>query len=316
MRELGTPLGLGPREAAAAVYRIVTANMSSGVRAVTVERGQDPRDFSMLAYGGAIGIFATDIARSLGIRRVILPPEAAVFSAQGLLASDDVRTLASSVRWSGGPADDVIAKLRALDEQLLKMLRDVGHSPEHITVEWQGDFKFAGQQWELRVPIPRSADIDASHFTAIQAGFAERYEAEYGPGTAWVGSPVILGSVRVVATGAIASFEPAMHQIVCGAATPVGRRQVYLPMEALDAEVDVYQAADLRPGSTFVGPAVLEQGLTTVQIGRGWSLEVDAWQNCVLTDAPEQSDTHTGTATDRHHHEFESLTSATTGGAV
>lgn len=285
----GPSLGLSPEQAAAAVYRLVTANMSNGVRAVTVERGQDPRQFSMLAYGGAVGVFATDIARSIGIRRVVLPPDAAVFSAHGLIASDDVRTLASSVNWSGGDAAETIQVLRHLDEQVVGMLREVGHPESRISVQWQGDFKFAGQQWELRVPIPRRPDLDVADLLAIQSDFASLYEAEYGPGTAWVGSPVLLGSVRVVATGAVDSFAPAQVAVEPFDVTPDHTRTVFLPLEGAKTDVAVYVSGQLTPGARIVGPAIVEQDLTTVQVGRCWQLDVDGWGNFVMTDTDDGS---------------------------
>src|SRR3979409_1373558 len=104
---------------------MVTANMSNAVRTVTVERGHDPREFSMIAFGGALGIFAADIARTAGIRRVVIPEDA-------------------------GP---VAASFRQLEHDLVASLRAAGYADDRIDVQWQGDFKFAGQQWELTVPI-------------------------------------------------------------------------------------------------------------------------------------------------------------------
>ncbi len=284
LRQVGEPLGLSAEEAAAAVYRLVTANMSSGVRAVTVERGQDPRKFAMLAYGGALGVFATDIARSLGIRQVVLPPDAAVFSAHGLLASDDVRTLTVTVMWSGGDATEILETLRRLDAEAVRMLREVGHADDRITVEWQGELKFAGQQWELLVDIPRKPDVSTTDLLAIQENFATLYEAEYGPGTAWIGSPVLLGSVRVVATGAVDTFEPAALDERPFDVRPDSSRKVYLPLEAVTETVDVYAAHRLTPGARLTGPAIVEHDMTTVQVSRGWRLDVDRWQNFVMTD--------------------------------
>ncbi|MFD9663542.1 hydantoinase/oxoprolinase family protein [Rhodococcus sp. NPDC059968] len=283
-RELGKPLGLDAVQSAAAVYRMVTANMSNAVRSVTVERGHDPRTFSLFAFGGAVGIFAADIARSLGIRRIVLPSDAAVFSAHGLLASDDVRTHARSAMWSGGDATDVAASLRELDAQLTQSLRDAGYSDDQIDVQWQGDLKFAGQQWELKVPIPRKDELTEADLVKVQEAFPERYEAEYGKGTAWVGNPVVLMSVRVIATGHAKSYEPAPAVVRKASAQSSGRRSVYLPLAGEQVELDVYHADQLAPGARLVGPAMVEHPLTTIQVPQGWQLEMDQWGNCVLTD--------------------------------
>lgn len=295
-REIGKPLGTDAVGAATAVHRMVIADMSNAVRAVTVERGHDPRRFAMVAFGGALGTFAADIARSVGIRRVVIPADAAVFSARGLLASDDVRSRARSAMWQAGSADDVVAALRELDEELVTALRAAGHPEDRIDVEWQGDFKFAGQQWELRVPIPRRRDPAdtgrvSADLTDIQDRFADLYEAEYGAGTAWVGSPVVLMSVRVVATGRVQAAEIAPRPDDDSVPTPVGARRVHLGGQ--DTDIDVYDAITLPVGGRLAGPAVLEHPLTTITLPAGWELQLDGHGNYLLTDvgtAPASED--------------------------
>jgi N-methylhydantoinase A len=287
-RDLGKPLGLTAVQSAAAVYRIVTANMSNAVRSVTVERGHDPRTFSLFAYGGAVGIFAADIARTLGIRKIVLPADAAVFSASGLLASDDVRTHARSTMWAGGDASEVVASLRELDAELTQSLRDAGYSDDEIDVQWQGDFKFAGQQWELAAPIPRTNELTEADLVKVQEAFPERYEAEYGKGTAWIGNPVVLMSVRVIATARANVYEPLAAAVQEQRARPSRRRSVYLPLVGRQTDLDVYDIHDLSPGATLAGPAIVEHSLTTVQVPAGWRLVVDEWGDLVLTDIADR----------------------------
>ncbi|MDT7751738.1 MAG: N-methylhydantoinase [Pseudonocardiales bacterium] len=290
-REVGKPLGLDAQQSAAAVYRMVTANMSNAVRTVTVERGHDPREFSMIAFGGALGIFAADIARTAGIRRVVIPADAAVFSAQGLLASDVVRTQARSALWSGGDAGPVAASFRQLEHDLVASLRAAGYADDRIDVQWQGDFKFAGQQWELTVPIPRRDDLSEVDLAHLQAQFPEAYEAEYGKGTAWVGNPVLLMSVRVIATGRAQPYQPVPAALPTEPPPVIasGTRRIHLPLAGRDTEVDIYDATALRPGAELAGPALLEHPLTTIQVPSGWRLRVDEWGNYVLTDTSKEN---------------------------
>lgn len=285
---VGKPLGMDAVRAAAAVYRMVTANMSNAVRSVTVERGHDPRTFSLFAFGGALGIFAADIARSLGIRQIVLPADAAVFSAHGLLASDDVRTHARSAMWSGGDATQIAVSLRELESELTRSLRAAGYTDDRIDVQWQGDLKFAGQQWELKVPLPRKDDLNEADLVEVQEGFPERYEAEYGKGSAWVGNPVVLMSVRVIATGRAKTFQPAPGVVHNRSAAPSGSRSVYLPLLGVQVDLAVYQAKELTPGAQFTGPAMVEHPLTTIQVPQGWHLEVDQWGNYILTDTNDE----------------------------
>lgn len=285
-REIAKPLGVDVVRGAAAIYRMVTANMSNAVRTVTVERGHDPRHFAMVAYGGALGIFAADIARTAGIRKVVIPADAAVFSAYGLLNSDDVRTQARSAAWAGGDATHVAAGLGELDSRLVGALNAAGHSDEDIEVEWEGEFKYLGQQWELPVRLPRRADLTETDLAEVQARFPALYEAEYGSGTAWTGAPIVMMSIRVTATGKVAALAPTPAELPATppVVQPSGSRTVFLPMVGKEAELAVYAAHRAVPGSEIAGPALLEHPLTMVQVPPGWKLRVDEWGDYVLTD--------------------------------
>lgn len=286
-REIGKPLDVDAVHAAAAVYRMVTANMSNAVRTVTVERGHDPRAFSMVAYGGALGIFAADIAREVGIRQVIIPADAAVFSATGLLNSDDVRTRSRSALWVGGDAATIASTLSQLDDELVATLRAAGYADEAIDVVWEGEFKYASQQWELPVSLPRDRNLSEADLVDAQSRYGTLYEAEYGSGSAWVGSPVVLVAVRVTATGRVAALEPTPAQPVPESEQRLpatGSRTVFLPLLGEEAEVGVYDTRTAKAGHQIQGPAILEHPLTTLQIPSGWDARIDEWGNFILTD--------------------------------
>jgi N-methylhydantoinase A len=286
-RQIGKPLDVDAVHAAAAVYRMVTANMSNAVRTVTVERGHDPRAFSMVAYGGALGVFAADIAREVGIRQVIIPADAAVFSATGLLNTDDVRTRSRSALWMGGDSSGIAATLGQLDDELVATLRAAGYADDAIDVVWEGEFKYAGQQWELPVSLPRNRDLSEADLTDAQDRYGTLYEAEYGSGSAWVGSPVVLVAVRVTATGRVAALEPTPAQLVSESEqrlAATGSRRVFLPLLGEETEVGVYDTRAAKAGHQIQGPAILEHPLTTLQIPSGWDARIDQWGNFILTD--------------------------------
>jgi N-methylhydantoinase A len=282
---LAEPQSISIERAAADMFRLVTASMSHAVRRVTVEHGRDPRNFTFCSYGGALGVFAASICRQMGIRNVIIPDEAAVFSAYGLLATDDIRQLARSISWTGGDGTAVEATLRDLEAQALRGLEASGYARDDVDVQWQGDFKFEGQLFELTVPIPRDRDIDAA-LEHVRETFAEAFEAEFGAGTAWKESPVILLSARVVATGHTdklrrralvaepAAFEPEPDDV----------REVVLPPEAEPTSVRVFDGSKLEPGATLAGPAIVEDRLTTILVPPGWELHVDGYGHRRLED--------------------------------
>ena len=200
--------GSTSREPRRRVYRLITAEMSNAVRAVTVERGRDPATFAMVAFGGALGIFGADIARQNGIRRVVVPAEAAVFSAFGLLGTDDVRALARSVTWAGGDADHVDAVLTELEHQAVGRLR-AGRVPRrrHRGRE-AGRLQVRRSAVGAHPPDRRRRPVRQSDLEAARSQFPARYEAEYGPGTAWP-VPVEMLAARLVARGRAEKYEPA-----------------------------------------------------------------------------------------------------------
>ena len=286
-RVVGDPLGLSVDEAAGAIYRLVVANMSSGVRSATVERGRDPRDFTLFPFGGALPVFAADICREMGITKAVIAADSAVFSAAGLLGTDDVRNLTRSIFWSDGdPVEDVNDALEALEAQARESLREAGHGADRITVERQGDFKFEGQLFELTVPIP-DGHVDQAHLHRILETFPELYEAEYGEGTAWVESPIHLMAVRVTATGRTEKVQPQPAARESG--DPVrGERDVYLPSEGRRQRLPIYDAHLLDEDSAVAGPAIIEHRLTTTVVPRGWQLSVDPLGNFVLEDTRDE----------------------------
>jgi N-methylhydantoinase A len=283
---LAEPLETSVEEAAAAMHRLTVATMSDAVRQVTVERGLDPRDFVFCAYGGALGMFAADICRSMQIRNAIMPHASSVFSAYGLLGTDDVRNNAVSVSWSGEEdVSHVRAAFAELERQALEGLGEAGYADSDIEVEWQGDFRFVGQLHDLTVPIPRADQLQLADLEAVREGFADRFEVEYGKGTAWQNAPVVLEAVRVIASGHPEKFEEKQSDAASsGSIEPTGSRRVFRPEAGDWADLPLYQSGDLSHGAKVEGPAVVEHPMTTVLVPEEWRLEVDAFGNYRLED--------------------------------
>ncbi|MBS1842849.1 MAG: hydantoinase/oxoprolinase family protein [Actinobacteria bacterium] len=279
---LADPLDSTIEEAAAAMHRITVAEMSDAVRRETVERGRDPRDFTFVAYGGALGMFAADICSEMGIEEAIIPYASSVFSSYGLLGTDDVRVAARTAGWTGEEDVSTIGEaLEQLEAEVVGSLRESGYSEDEVEVEWQGDFKFAGQLFELTVPIRRDGEFGVGHLREVQDRFAELFEAEYGHGTAWQGVPVILLSVRVIATGAAEKLElkPGAIQAPEVLTEVAGSRRVYLPASGEWRDLSIHAATDLDHGDAVTGPAIVEHPLTTIVVPDDWSLGVDEFGN-------------------------------------
>ncbi|HEX3734288.1 MAG TPA: hydantoinase/oxoprolinase family protein [Solirubrobacterales bacterium] len=287
-RDIAEPLEMSVEEAAAAIHRLTVAAMSRAVHRVTVEGGRDPRSFTMVAFGGALPLFAADICRRMGIRRAIVPAHSAVASAAGLLATDDVRHRSRSVFWSeGSPVDDLNAEFEALEADAVGSLRRAGFGEDQIEAERQGDFKFEGQLFELTVPMP-AEELRAEHLEDIRRRFPGIYEEEFGAGTAWIESPIRLLAIRVVAKGRVERppvSPPERPAAAAGApAKAVSTRPVHLPGHGGTAELPVYDADDLATGATIEGPAIVEARITTLLVPADWALGVDPFGNFVLED--------------------------------
>jgi N-methylhydantoinase A len=248
------------------MFRVVVASMSNAVRGITVERGHDPRVFTFFAYGGATPLFLVDICRELGIKQALVPNASAVFSASGLLASDDLRVPSKSRFWRPGePVDDVNAVLRDLELSARRNLHTSGYAEDEIVVKRFGDLKFQGQIFELTVPLP-DGDVDQTSLEELAERFPEMYEAEYGPGTAWVDAGVVMMAVRVEAKASTRKYryEGGTADSGVGGKADKARRTVTLPATGQQITIPVFDGDLLPVGQEVTGPALIEKKQTTI----------------------------------------------------
>ncbi len=289
------PMGYSVDEAAAAIYEIAVNSMSNAVRSVTVEEGRAPSDFTYVSYGGASPLYAADICETLGIERAIIPQNAPVFSAYGLLQADDVRDYSQSVFWEpGDPVDSINAAVESVEKRVEESLESAGFSD--ATIERKGEFKFKGQLFSYPVTLP-DGEITREDIDDIQEAFPDIYEEEYGSGTAWVDSPVILRGVRVRGIGRNEKPARTPADLEVAEPDPESSREVYLPQDHTRADVDIFGGDVLRPGAAVQGPAIIEDGITTMFLPRGHDVQVDAYGNYELTGVHNVHSTETGGAT-------------------
>jgi N-methylhydantoinase A len=261
---------------------ILVDTMANAVRAISIQKGHDPRGFTMLGYGGASGLFLPLICRATGIRHLVIPRNAAVFSAYGLLWADGVRSFARTVNWivPAGPVEPVNAALAGLADRARRALAARGFPEDAIELAYEGDFKFAGQAFEVTVPLHAGALTEADREALIGA-FTRSYERLYGPGTAWEGFPVLMLNARVTATGRVVS--PALVAEAPDGRTAedarTGGRTVVVPETGRREPVPVYRGGGLRPGMAVEGPALIDEVDTTVYVPAAARLEVDEYRN-------------------------------------
>lgn len=284
--KIGDPLGLGPEEAAAAIYDLAVIEMANALRTVSVERGHHPREFTFFSYGGGLGLFGVEIARRLGCPRVVVPDNSSAFSAYGVLIADYVRQYDRTVNWvlsDPSQVDAVNAVAREMIDGALADAAEEGIAAEDLEIERSGDFRFLGQVYEVNVPLP-DRDLASEDAGSLAEDFPRIYERNYGEGTAWEGSPVVLLNLSIKAIHGRRKPATRTAALDAGAGTPepVEHRDVFLPVERRRESVPIYADADLVPGGSVPGPAILDLGDTTVYVPEGTTAERDGHFNFVL----------------------------------
>ena len=263
LAELGREAGLGTgepaRAAALGVVRVVEARMERALRVISVERGHDPADFVLVAFGGAGPLHACRLARGLGANRVLVPPEASTLSAFGLLAGDVVRDRSRTVMVRGADADasGLERRIEPLVGAVRAELEAEGIPDDRIEVRREVEMRYRGQSYELRVPLA--------------PGFVERFHRRHREryGHADPDREVEVVTLRVRGVGRVEA--PARPRSEPGDPDPspalLDRREAVVTGEGgrpRVQEVPFYDGAELRPGHRLEGPAVVARRDTTV----------------------------------------------------
>jgi N-methylhydantoinase A len=278
---IAEPLGLETAVAALGIVAVANAAMANAVRAVTLERGFDPRDFALVAYGGAGPLHAVEVARDLSIPTVIIPFAPGHFSALGMLMADYrrdfVQTYFTPLR--DGGLGNVEAVYRELEAEGTAQLEAAGIAPVRIVLERSADMRYRGQEHAVSVPVP--ASLETADATALDAAFHARHQQEYRHHA--VGEAVEIVSVRVSAIGRLDKphwIEPSPN----GGAQPLERRRpVWFSSDAGPVDTPIAVRGDLRPGERRAGPLVVEEEGSVTIVPASAELTVDRHGNLVIT---------------------------------
>jgi N-methylhydantoinase A len=250
--------------------------MMRAIRAVSVERGRDPRDFALLAFGGNGPLFAAGIAAELGIARVIVPPMPGLFSAFGLLLADTEHHASRFLR--NPDAATLGAALHALVQDGFDRLAEDGFPPERRTATVSARARYAGQSSDLAFPLPDLAD-PAAILEALPEAFAAEHERSYGF-RAPPGEPVELTGLSVIARGT--PDRERLPDRIAPARIPVpARRRAWFPdLGWIDTEV--FDRAALATGAR-TGPLIVQEYDATCLVPPDGSAALDGFGNIVVT---------------------------------
>ena len=256
-RHVGRPLGLSATEAAVGIVRLVNANMMHALRTVSIERGRDPRDFSLVPFGGAGPTHGVHIAEELALRRVIIPPIPGCNSALGILSSDVRHDLVSTLRSQMTRLDpaDLRESLSAMAEEAQRELERDGISPRGRTLRAGLDMRYAGQAYEINVPLA-SLRPDAAVLSQAIGDFHLAHKTRYGHA---LGDELVdLVNVRLTGLGATPKPLLGGASLASGEAEPRSWRKV-VSVGGEESAAPIYRRADLLPGQTLATPSVIQQ---------------------------------------------------------
>jgi N-methylhydantoinase A len=265
---------------------IVVANMVRAIRTISVEKGHDPADFSLLAFGGGGPLHAHAVAASLGIREIIVPLHPGILCAQGLLAADISESFVTTRRLRLAPASHagIAAALQLLIDRAQEWYSAEEAPAEGRSIDATLDMRYVGQNYELSVPIDYAAFISTPPDGAIESlkqSFATVHQAHYGSSDPL--APIEVVNVRVTArvkNADLISHDTKM-QTTTGNAMPRSHRPVYFD-DTDPIHCPIYRRRDLKPGMTLQGPAIIDQLDTTTVLYPGDRLSVDAAENLII----------------------------------
>lgn len=278
-KRVARPLGIDAIAAAEGIHRVVNSTMADAIRLVSIAQGYDPRQCTLVVAGGAGPVHAAAIARELGIRSLLIPREASVFCAAGMLLSDlrhdYVRTFSGELTAiSKGKVEELYGEMRG---EALKTLQEEGMEKEAALLFYAVDLKYIGQFHEVTLPFPSLSDA----FTELQKSFDSQHRKLYGYNLP--GQPVEALHWRLTAIGRTerpSNFGRAVSKSR-GAAIRKKRRDVIFDGRKIIA--DVYEGGELPARSTISGPAIVEEPTTTVVIPPDCRFEVNEFGDYELS---------------------------------
>jgi len=286
IERVGATLDLPPIRTADGALRIVEASMADLMRQMTVERGRDPRDFVVYAFGGAGAAHAVELARELGAATVVVPlgDLASTWSALGVLSSD-VLHIYEQAELMSAPFDParMNAILAVLEDRARAQLAGEGFGVDDIELARMVDMKFSLQIHDVEVSVP-PGQLGVDEAAAQVDRFIGRYEEIYGEGSAFPGAGTQIGLFKVQARGRLVA--PLTPDIEAAPASPVASRDVYWREYGEFRPTDLYDGAALGSGAAMTGPAIIDYPDTTVVIPAGAEAEIDHLGNVVIAVGP------------------------------
>jgi N-methylhydantoinase A len=277
-KQLADPLDSSVQEVSKGVFDVTLANTVGAIREITVEKGLDPRDFTMVAYGGAGPMFVPLLAREMNVGEVLIPQAPSVFSAWGMLMADVVYDYSQTHIELLDEMDferDLEAEFEALEAEGEETLEGEGFGPDRRSFERSVEMRYFGQEHTVEVPAE-----DLEGIEDLERRFDEVHESRYGH---TMDDPAQVVHLRVRAVGE--NDKPTIAREEGGSTEQAhtGTRQAYCFAAEGEREFDVYQRGGLREGDTVEGPCIVEEPTTTITMQSDQTATIDEFGHVIIT---------------------------------
>lgn len=272
LQKLGETLGMDEVSIALGVIEVVNSHMERALRVISVERGHDPEGYTLVSFGGAGGLHASNLARRLGIKRILVPPLAATLSGFGMAVADVIRDYSRTVMLPGGCDPSAIREVfRSLEESGVRDLDEEGIPASDQEIHRMIDLRYVGQAYEITIPFTQD----------YESAFHQAHNDRYGYSRPE--SPIEIVTVRLRVFGRRTMRDPVPLPAPQNSAVPdpIDRRPVYLSDRP--QIVPVYLGERLKPGDRLAGPAIVARTDTTILLEIGDICEIDQYRNLRIT---------------------------------
>jgi len=278
LNNVGKKLGITSTEAARGIIRIANNNMINALKLVSLNRGFDPRDFVLIAFGGGGGMHAVDLAQELGVKKVVVPAAASVFSAWGMMMSDlrrdyFVTHLADLI---DGAASNIEKAFSDVESQAISQFKSEGIEKKNIKFTRYGNFRYKNQEHTTEVKLS-DGKVSDKQISLIEDEFHNTYEHEY---TYRLEMPVELVGIHVVATTEVGklTMKEMPNQTTDESEARKGKRKVDYALDGIHQAI-LYDGEKLMPGMKLIGPAIIEDSGATTVIHPGNKVYIDGYTN-------------------------------------
>ncbi|MEJ1160619.1 hydantoinase/oxoprolinase family protein [Prosthecomicrobium sp. N25] len=283
VKRLAEQLGMDPMETAQGIVSVVTANMAKAIRVISVQRGHDPRDYTLVAFGGAGPVHAARLARELDMKRILVPRNPGIGCALGLLLTDLRANFATTrlMTLAAGLESEIGGIFEGLAAEAGHWFDEEAVASADRRLRRTVDMRYRGQNYELAIDVP-DGPVGPATLAALADGFAAAHKRLYGFVAAE--EAVQLVTFRVEAIGFVpkAEFKPEPDAGPDASAAKMGEREVWFPEAHGFVRVTVYDREKLKPGNRIVGPAIVEQMDATTVLLPNMTAHVEPYLNLIL----------------------------------